>query len=305
MVLFLNHCSSGPSIKVDKNKDYLEDCRTYFNYKEYEKAIESGTVVIHHSEDQKKQEEALFLVNESAEELVLQIQNDLYIKSTDKIKKLTVELKERYGIHIILEKVGYEYIVYYDKSCYDDLKELNPKSEYINRIELRHIARMSKFVSDPAYRYKQIINVTDKYWQIYNDNPKSAYAASILIKIADLYFYLYEEGINVKKELRLSQSKINNYAKEARTLYKKIKKEYPSSMASRTIAFIRDRVKLRLEPKTKSKILKRIDPGTLVKIIDRSEKKQSISNMYAYWYKVKLISGLEGWIYGFYLRTSY
>lgn len=309
LVVIIMSCSSKPGIKKDnikrKNSDYLEDCKMYYNYREYEKAIENALSTVDASDNLKEKEEALYLINESAEEIVLQMKNDLYLKPDEDIYKRIEDLKKKYGVSIEMDKAGYEYIIYYDKGFYTKLKKINPESKYINTIELRHIARISKFVSDPAYRYKQIINVTEKYWKIYNADAESQYASSILLKIADLYFYLYEQGMYVKKELHLSNRDLKKYFDDARTLYKKIKKKYPNSHAAKTIAYVIDNVKLRIEPRTKSKVLQRIKAGSLVKIIERSEKKTSISNMYAYWFKVKLISGLEGWVYGFYLRMNY
>ncbi len=116
---------------------------------------------------------------------------------------------------------------------------------------------------------------------------------------------MHEEGINVKRELNLSSKDLKHYYEEAGRIYQKVKKEFPRSGAAQSIAYIIDSVRIRKEPRTKSKILKRVKAGTLVKILDRSDRKVAISNMYAYWYKVKLISGLEGWVYGFYLRATY
>ncbi len=305
LIFTLLSCAGAPQVKIQVERNYLEDSKTYFNYREYEKAIENALIAYKNSDNKAKKEEALYILNELAEEIVLEIKSDLYVKSYKDIEKRLEHFKNNYGLYIKCKKIGYEYIVYYEKDFYHKLLRLNPESAFAKKIELRHMARMSKFVSDPAYRYKQIINVTEKYKKVFKGNPESIYAPSLLLKIADLYFYLYEQGIYVKKELNLTQSDLDNYFKEARNLYREIKKKYPNSIAAKTIAYVIDNVKLRKEPKTKTKVLMRVKAGTLVKIIDRSEKKASISNMYAYWYKVKLISGLEGWIFGFYLRMNY
>lgn len=303
-------CSTMPEVAkkitiIDENRDYLEDSKMYFNFGEYEKAIGNALIVFHHIENPAEKEEALYVINESAEEIVLELERAMYIQSISNIQARIDDLKSKYKVIIKLEKVGYQYILYYDKAHYHKLKKLFPFSEFIKKAELKHIARMGKFVTNPAYRYKQIINVTEKYWKIYKDNPDIEYASDILLRIADLYLYLHEEGINVKRELNLTQKDMKHYYNEAGRIYKKVKKEFPRSDAAQSIAYVIDSVRLRKEPRTKSKVLKRIQAGTLVKIIDRGDRKVAISNMYSYWYKVKLISGLEGWVYGFYLRATY
>ncbi len=308
--MILLGCSTTPevvkkTVEIDKSRDYLEDSKMYFNFGEYEKAIANALIVYHHIESPSEKEEALYIINESAEEIVLELDRAMYIESISNIKVRIDNLKKKYNVKIKLEKVGYQYLLYYDKAYYLKVKKLYPSSEFTKKMELKHIARMGQFVTNPAYRFRQIINVTEKYWKIYNNNPDIEYAADILLRIADLYLYLHEESINVKRELNLSSKDLKYYYEEAGRIYKKVKKEFPGSGAAQSIAYIIDSVRLRKEPRTKSKILKRVKAGTLVKILDRSDRKVAISNMYAYWYKVKLISGLEGWVYGFYLRATY
>jgi len=297
--VILNEGSKVGSVSLDKNRNYLEDSKMYFNFNEYEKAIDNALLVYRYVDDRLQKEEALYIINESAEEIVQELDRRMYIESFSNIRKRIRELKSQHKITIKLNKIGYQYILYYDKAYYKKLKKLNPDSEYIKKIELKHIARMGQFVTNPAYRFKQIINVTEKYWNLYKANPDIEYAPDILVRIADLYLYLYEEGINVKRELGLTQRDLRHYYDEANRLYQKLKDEFPNSAAAASVAYVIDSVRIRQEPRTKSKVLKRVKAGTLVKILDRSDKKMAISNMYAYWYKVKLISGLEGWVYGF------
>ena len=265
-----------------EDKDYLEDSKTFFNYDEFEKAIENSLLIYYNSKDPAEKEEALYLINESAEEIVIEVNRDLYIKPMTNIN-----------------------LIYYDKEYYHKLKRMNPASEFIKKIELKHMARLGQFVTNPAYRFKEIINVTKKYAKIVEENPDISYASDILIRIADLYLYLYEQGIIVKKELRMAQKDLDYYYKEALRIYKEVKKKYPKSAAAQSIVYVIDNVRLRQDPHTKSKVLERVKAGTLVKIIDMSDKKEQISNMRNYWYKVKLTSGLEGWIFGFYIRATY
>lgn len=305
LIIFIILQSLIAGENYDPQKNYLEDAKMFFNYHEYEKVIECANIIYKHDKDKKNIEEALYLINESAEEIVENLRNQLYIATEETIKKEIDELDDKYNINITLKKVGYEYIIYYDKKYYYKLLKLNPKSDFIETIELRNIARTSKFITDNVQRYKDVNSVLEKYWKIFNANPKSDYAAQLLLKIADLYLYLGEEGENIKTDLGISDQTLADYFQKAKDIYRRVKKEYPNSQAANALAYTVDNVKLRKEPKIKSKVVKQVPAGTMVKIIDQTDKQEAISNMYDYWFKVKLISGLEGWVYGFYLRTTY
>ncbi len=292
-------------LKYDNKKDYLEDSRMYFNYGEYEKAIESALMVYEHENEKIKVEESLYLINESIEDIVYDLKNQLFSVPSEKIEKEIDYLKKNYNIRIVFKRIEYEYILYYDKGYYKKLLSLNPKSEFIDKIKLRNYIRLSKSIVDSKYRYSQMLHVIDKYWDIFYQEPQAGWAPQLLLKIADMYLTLYENREIVKRELNLTEKKLEEFFSQAKEIFKKIKKEYPHSSASQSIAYVIENVKLRDEPKSKSKLIMKIQAGTLVQILDRTEKREAISNMYEYWYKVRLISGLEGWIYGFYLRTTY
>ncbi len=304
IILLIVSCA-GLSVKQEGGKNYLADARTYYKFKDYGQAILSSRKALDNGINHKDTEEALYIINESAEELVTELKRNYYIKDEKWFKKEITKLKEIYGINIEFTKVGYEFILYYDKEAYLDLLDLNPKSPYIYKMQDRFLARNARFVTDPVYRYKEILQVISQYQSCYNRNPKANYAASLLMRIADLYLYLYENGEAVRKDIGISSKEVENYYKKATQLYTKIKKDYPKSEEALNLAYVIDNVKLRSEPTTKSKVIKRIAAGTMARIIDRSAKKQSISNMYYYWYKIKLTNGMEGWIYGFYLRTDF
>jgi len=304
LILLITSCA-GLSVKKEGGENYLNDARTYYKFRDYRQAILSSRKALDTGLSDKNKEEALYIINESAEEIVIELKRNYYIKDGNWFRKKIEKLNKIYGINIVFKKIGYEFILYYDKDAYMDLIELNPKSKYISKMEDRFLAQNAKFVTDPVYRYKEILRVIKQYQSCYNRNPKAIYAASILLRIADLYLYLYENGDAVRKEIGISGKEIESYYKKARRLYVKVKKEYPKSEEAMNLAYVIDNVRLRREPTTKSKVFRRIPAGTMVRIIDRSAKKQSISNMYDYWYKIKLINGMEGWIYGFYLRTSF
>lgn len=297
-------CATG-SRKIENGKNYLEEARLFFNYKDYEQAIKSAYKVLDYDYPPESKEEAYYILNESAEEIVFELKDLLYLKDENWIRSKINELKDKYNLKIKFEKIGYEYFLYYDKYFYFKLKKINPKSEFLKLIEDRNLARKFRFVTEPAYRYNLILTTIDNYKNLYSKHHKEIYAPALLLRMADLYFYLYENGVNVKKELGISETKIQEFYKNAYELYKKIKTEYPNSIEAQGLAYVIDNVKLRENPSTKSKVIKRISTGTMVRIIERSEKREAISNMYDYWYKVKLIDGTEGWIFGFYLRTTF
>ncbi len=182
------HMIKTNSIDIEA-KNYLENSKIYFNYDEFEKAIENGLIVYHNVPDAAKKEEALYIINESAEEIVQQVNRDLYIVDITNIKKRLDNLEDKYGVTVKIDKVGYQYLIYYDKEYYFKLKKINPSSEFVKKIELKHMARMGQFVTDPAYRFKEIINVTKKYARIVENNPDISYAPDILVRIADLGYF--------------------------------------------------------------------------------------------------------------------
>lgn len=60
-------------------------------------------------------------------------------------------------------------------------------------------------------------------------------------------------------------------------------------------------VRVRLHPGTNELILGQVDKGTAVKVLEATPTKQAIGNMNAPWYKVKLPSGVVGWVYGYFV----
>ncbi len=64
-----------------------------------------------------------------------------------------------------------------------------------------------------------------------------------------------------------------------------------------------DYVRVRTGPSLKNKILTKVNRGTQVRILDRDKTIAEISEAKNYWYHIKLDkSGIEGWIWGQYLR---
>ncbi|MBN2653001.1 MAG: SH3 domain-containing protein [Spirochaetales bacterium] len=61
------------------------------------------------------------------------------------------------------------------------------------------------------------------------------------------------------------------------------------------------RVRLRTEPNLSSLTVKYLDKDEIVEIIGRSKEKQKIGEMEAFWLKVRLKDGTEGWVYGYFV----
>jgi len=64
------------------------------------------------------------------------------------------------------------------------------------------------------------------------------------------------------------------------------------------------RVRLRTEPNLNSATLEYLNTGDTVKIIDRSEEKQKIDDMDAYWFQVETEDNETGWVYGWFVDVE-
>jgi hypothetical protein len=65
-----------------------------------------------------------------------------------------------------------------------------------------------------------------------------------------------------------------------------------------------DRVRLRLHPSVDDLILGQADKGTALTIFEATPETQTIGGMTAPWYKVKLPSGLTGWMFGAFIDIA-
>lgn len=64
------------------------------------------------------------------------------------------------------------------------------------------------------------------------------------------------------------------------------------------------RVRLRTESNLTSETIAYLDAGEKVKVIDRSEKKQKIDDMEAYWLQVETEDKQTGWVYGWFVDVE-
>ena len=77
---------------------------------------------------------------------------------------------------------------------------------------------------------------------------------------------------------------------------------FPSISSQSIIAVVNDtNVNFRREPVLKNNIIKQFTIYEKVHVLQRSDSRQSIEGVNAYWYKVYSDDGVEGWIYGQYL----
>ncbi len=60
-------------------------------------------------------------------------------------------------------------------------------------------------------------------------------------------------------------------------------------------------LRIREHPQRRAKILAHIRRGTLVEIITKSTKPETVENVRAYWYQIDY-RGLRGWVFGGYIR---
>jgi hypothetical protein len=286
----------------------IEQCRDYYNFNDYEKTLETATLILKDRTLKKNtalQEEVLYYINESCEELMDAFQKEITLLNVSVIMGKAADLKKKYSVSIDIQPDGFYYRIIYKHEALEKLTKLKSSSQYIEMIRLKRLLRISRYSTDPQYRFNDNLRILGLYNTYISNYPGSRYLPNLLLKTADLYFSLYEQAQPLKDQINWSDEKIESLYNHSRDLYKKIIKDYPGSDAAGYVGEIKiDNVKLRKDPETKAPVIRTLKLGLLVKIIDRSKERYGISNMYEYWYKVHVPDGSEGWIYGFYLDTG-
>ncbi len=298
-----------PTDALAVNVPLSDQCRDYYNFKDYEKTLELANKVIEDPANRRNKdlvEEMLYYVNECGEELRDQVQKKVTIKNFPTMVTQCAVYKKRYKVQIDITEDGFYYNVIYRHDALRQLVKFNPKSKHIEFIRLKSLLRESQYALDPVFRFNEDMRLIGLYNSYISNYPGSQYLPNLIGRIADLYFNLYEEAITLKGQLGYSDEQANAFYDKSMVLYKNIIRNYPGSDAAASIGEIRiNDVKLRKEPITKSQVLKKLKIGTLVKIVERSKDRFAISNMYEYWYRIRLPDGIEGWVYGVYLNTQY
>ncbi len=279
----------------------IEKCRIFYQYEDYIQSIKTARVILAGDYPQEYKEEALYYINESAEELTQDLQERMRLDNAASLKAEAMTIYKKYKIRIYVENVGYDVMIFYDKAYYFALKSQFPASSYIARIELRQVLRSSQIAIDAVQRYNHIIRALEVHKEYIEKYPESEYIPNIKIRIAKIYWALAEMAPQVKEQVGLTQSEIQQYAKIAENLFDEVSKKYPLEAYGMKIARIRASVRMRSQPSNDSRIIRRLSTGTVVQIIERTDHKIGISNMYDYWYKVQLLNGSVGWVFGFYL----
>ena len=64
------------------------------------------------------------------------------------------------------------------------------------------------------------------------------------------------------------------------------------------------RVRLRDKPNLNSNTLNYLNINDEILIINKSQEKELIENMYSYWYQIRTVKGDEGWMYGYFLDIN-
>jgi len=309
LFIFLLSVVLGLNANTITNVSLIQQCRDYYNFKDYDQTIILAHTILKNPVLKKKQtvvEEALYLINESGEEIRTRLQNKINATNEKIVEEEIHAYKKEKKIFFKIEKDGFYYrIIYYHKAL-QKLIKLNKDSDFIEKIKLKSLLRLSRYNIDPIYKFDEDLRILNLYKSYIKHYPGSKYLPHLLLRTADLNFYLYEEGQNIKNRIGYSDRDLKQFYVTSKKLYKKILKEYPNSGASSMIGIIRvNNVKLRQNFNTKSKVIKRLKRGLLVKILSRSKKRMSIGNMYDYWYNVQLPDGSQGWVYGFYVDTGY
>jgi hypothetical protein len=292
-----------------RGETLLEQCRDYFSFNDYEKAVETANRALLSPEYRKDPDltaELLYYINEAGEELAEQVQERINAVNEAGIRQECLRLKKELKLTIDIESDGFYYVVRYRHEALDKLIKIDPKNEYIEMIKLKRLLRQSRLSLDPVYRFQHDRKLLDLYQSYISNYPGSRFRPNLMMKTADICFHLYETGSQYKAQLDLTDREIEEYYRQSREIYKSVMRSYPDSEASRYVGEIRmNNVKLRKEPTTKSTIIRVLPTGALVRVVDRSEERFRISNTWEYWYKIRLADGVEGWIYGIYLNTTF
>jgi hypothetical protein len=287
----------------------VEQCRDFFNFRDFEKTLELANRIYENPANKRNQallEEMLYFINESGEELKDQLQKKINMANANTIRTQALNYRKKFKIQIDIQEDGFYYIVTYRRDALRQLMKLNPKSPYLEYAQLKSLLRLSQYATDPLFRFNEDLRMIGLYQTYISNYPGSQYLPNLIGRIADLYFNVYEQALVLKNQLGYSDAQVNAFYDQSMALYKKVIREFPGSAAASSIGEIRiDEVKLRKDPNTKSQMIKRLKMGTLVKIVERSAERYSISNMYDYWYKIRLPDGVEGWVYGVYINTRY
>lgn len=295
------------SLSASDNVSPVMKTKDFYLFGDYYMSIKEANKVLKGKYSKSEKEEVLYYINESVEEIILQLEEDVLTTPLKKIKAKVNMYKKDCKFNIKIIEDDYEIKFKYDRKAYKTLLNKYPESDFLERIKLRYLLRESKYFVDPIERYKRNKFIIKKYEKFIKDYPDNEFIPEITIRIADLYLSLFSAAQTdiIKNKLLLKVTEINSYYKKSKELYLYVAKKYPHSKAAHLIGIVKiNNVKLREEPTTKSKLLRKLTKGLLVKVLDRSEKKHSISNMYDYWYKVKIPEGIEGWVFGFYLTTG-
>ncbi len=72
----------------------------------------------------------------------------------------------------------------------------------------------------------------------------------------------------------------------------------PTESSYRVADVLNDGVSMRIDPLSSASEVDFLDRGVSVKVVGRTDEKVSIGRFKEYWYRVRLESGLEGWVYG-------
>lgn len=65
-----------------------------------------------------------------------------------------------------------------------------------------------------------------------------------------------------------------------------------------------DHVNIRENPTTKSAVLSQVNKGTPTRVLDKTDKPETIGGQTAVWYKVRLWDRTEGWVFGAFLDVA-
>lgn len=288
----------------------LEQSRDYLAFGDYEMAAETAQRALLSPEYRKDPEataELLYIVHEAGEELMDQLQDRLDAgASLEEVRREVERLRQTTRIVFEVEEEGFHHTVRHRREALARLVRQFPGSEYVEVAQLKRLLRLSRYALDPVYRFRKDRILLEMYRSYISNYPGSRFRPNLMLKTADLAFHLYETGMAHRSALGLTEAEVQEYYRLSRELYRQVMREYPENEASQHMGEIRMRnVKLRKAPTTRSPVIRVLPSGLLVRVLERSAQRYRISNMWDYWYKIRLADGVEGWVYGIYIQTSF
>jgi hypothetical protein len=237
------------------------------------------------------------------------------------IKKYIGRIEQNQGANIIIDDKGRVFynnaLITRDYSKYYQYLQQNMGSSFIDNKE--HFVKPPKESNSSYMQFIGTDSLNNTYWNMSGaylwvfdkkgividwmkaNNPKNNYA---LHPSGDIYALDYNsQGVILNRIQNVwdPEGRKAWYDAHGGDIVPAASTSPKSQFASTTDPNVR----MRSEPNVSGKLLVELAKGTELVVLDRSEKKETISGREAYWYKVRRKSdGLEGWLFRGFLKIE-